>query len=87
MPKFIKFQEKKNGDVRGYGCAKASINREVNKWKGSGSFAYNESTEKEVRSAFSEIDRVQNVHMYLLSVLTGIVVFVLAGSIFTKIFL
>ena len=33
MPKFIKFQEKnlkKNGDVRGHGCTKASINREVN---------------------------------------------------------
>ena len=30
MPKFIKFQEKKNGDIRGCGYAKASINREVN---------------------------------------------------------
>ena len=42
---------------------------------------------KSGRSAFSEIGRVQNVLMYLLSGLIGIKVFVLAGSIFTKIFL
>ena len=67
MPKFIKFQEPKNGDVRGYGYAKASIKREVYQRKARGGFAYNESKEKEVRSAFSEIGRVQNVLMYLLS--------------------
>ena len=88
MPKFIKFQEKNlknNGDVRGHGCTKASINHEVNYWKAGGSFAYNESKEKEVRSAFSKIGSVLNMLIYLLSGLIRIKVSVLAGSMFTKI--
>ena len=51
------------------------------------SFAYNEPKEKEVRSAFSEIGRVLNVLMCLLSGLIRIKLFVLAGSIFINVFL